>query len=309
MTEADRPVVTVTPNPALDITYEVDTLTLGQSHRVTRVLDRAGGKGINVARVVRALGGTATVVAPFGGDTGQSMTRTLRHDGFEVCPVPVAAETRRTVTVVSGGEATVLNEPGRALGPDEWEAVLNAAARATDAAVAVAVSGSMPSGAPDDLHTRLIEQTRAAGVPVVVDTSGRALLSAAEAGPDLLKPNVDELRETTGTDDVEAGARALLSRGALRVVVSLGADGIAAFSGDEAWRVRPVPGIIGNPTGAGDAVVAALCQGIAAGVEWPGVLTRAAALGAAAVLADAAGEVDLAAYERFLTARVVERFN
>lgn len=304
-------IVTVTPNPALDVTYEVDALQPGHSHRVARVLERPGGKGVNVARVVRALGGTTAVVAPFGGATGEGMAGALRRDGLAVWPVPVAAETRRTVTVVAGGEATALNEPGRALSGAEWAALEAAAGNALDGAGALVVSGSTPPDTPGDLHQRLIEQARRRGVPVVVDTSGPALLSAAEAAPDLVKPNIDEVRAATGAHDVAVAARMLLERGARRVVVSLGADGIVGFDGPgahDAWRVAAVPDVAGNPTGAGDAVVAALSVGLIAGVPWPDVLARATALGAAAVLAQAAGEVDLAAYERFLPTLTAERF-
>lgn len=309
MTASARPVVSVTPNPALDITYEVDDLRVGQSHRVSRVRERAGGKGINVARVVRALGEPAVVVAPFGGRTGDALLHSLRADGFEVAAVPVDAETRRTVTVVSGGEATALNEAGPALSAPDWDDVVGVTGRALEAPGALVVSGSTPPGTPPDLHARLIEHARRAGVPVVVDTSGPALLRAAVAGPDLVKPNVDELRAATGETDVVVAAHSLLERGARQVVVSLGGDGLAGFAaGAQPWRVRAVPGLTGNPTGAGDAVVAALALGLVAGTPWPEVLVRATALGAAAVLADVAGDVDLAAYERFRPTLTAERY-
>ncbi|WP_205741100.1 1-phosphofructokinase family hexose kinase [Haloactinopolyspora alba] len=300
--------MTVTPNPALDVTYQVDALRVGRSHRVHRVIERAGGKGVNVARVVRALDGNAVVVAPFGGVTGSALETSLRADGFDVRPVPVAAQTRRTVTVVADGEATALNEPGRALAPEEWVAVENAVADAAVAGDVAVISGSTPRDAPRDLHARLIERARLAGAATVVDTSGPSLLAAAEAAPALVKPNADELREATGEPDVTTAAHILLDRGARSVVVSLGADGLAGFDGTAAWRVAPVPGLAGNPTGAGDAVVAALALSMSDGTPWPDALVRATACGAAAVPADAAGKIDLGAYARFLPTLTAERF-
>lgn len=298
-------VVCVTPNPAADVTYRVTSLLPGASHRVGDVLERPGGKGVNVARVLHALGVPAVVVAPLGGRAGAGLAEALRAGGHAVRPVPVAAETRRTVTVVDDtGAATAFNEPGRALTDAEWSAVVAAVAEELADAVALGVSGSLAAGAPGDLLPRLVATARAAGVPTVADTSGPALLSVAAAGPALGKPNADELAEALpGDDGVSGAAGRLLALGAERVVVSLGADGllgVSAAGGGAGWRVAGVPGVAGNPTGAGDATVAALVRGLVTGASWPEVLADAAALGAAAVLAPAAGEVDRAAFERFL---------
>ncbi|TDC51654.1 1-phosphofructokinase [Jiangella ureilytica] len=306
-------VVCVTPNPAVDVTYRVGSLVPGASHRVSDPVERPGGKGVNVARVLHALGVPAVVVAPLGGPAGAGLAEALRAGGHAVRPVPVAAETRRTVTVVDdAGAATAFNEPGRALSADEWPAVVAAVTEELADAVALVVSGSLPAGAPDDLLPRLVAAARAAGVPAVADTSGPALLSVAGSGPALVKPNADELAEALpGDDGVSGAAGRLLALGARRVVVSLGADGLLGLGGSggdgAVWRVAGVPGVSGNPTGAGDATVAALVRGLVAGTPWPEVLADAAALGAAAVLAAAAGEVDLAAYERFLPTLHAER--
>ncbi|SDU44620.1 1-phosphofructokinase family hexose kinase [Jiangella alkaliphila] len=301
-------VVCVTPNPAVDVTYRVPELIPGASHRVADGLERAGGKGVNVARVLRAIGVPAVVVAPVGGPGGRWLAETLADGGLATRAVPVAAETRRTVTVVDdSGAATAFNEPGRPLTSGEWSAVVAAVTEELAGASALVVSGSLPEGAPDDLLPRLVAAAHAAGVPAVADTSGPALLSAAEAGPALLKPNAEELAAAVPGDVVEAAGR-LLALGAGRVVVSQGADGLLGLTGDgDTWRVAAVPGVSGNPTGAGDATVAALVRGLVTGAPWPDVLADAAALGAAAVLSAAAGEVDLAAYARFLPTLHAER--
>lgn len=301
-------VVCVTPNPAVDVTYRVPAVATGASHRVADVLERPGGKGVNVARVLRALGVPAVVVAPLGGPGGRWLAETLTAGGLGVRAVPVAAPTRRTVTVVDDtGAATAFNEPGRALSAGDWSALVAAVTEELAGADALVVSGSLPAGAPDDLLPRLIAAARAAGLPAVADTSGPALLSAAGAGPALLKPNAEELAAVLPGPATDA-ARRLLALGAARVVVSQGADGLLGLTGDgEAWRVVGVPGVGGNPTGAGDATVAALVRGLIGGTPWPDVLADAAALGAAAVLTPAAGEVDLAAYARFLPTLHAER--
>lgn len=279
-------IVAVTPNPALDLTYELPELRPGQAHRVRAVHARAGGKGVNVARVLAALGHEVLVVAPVGGPAGDAVRADLDAAGLPHALAPCAGETRRTVTVVAGGEATLLNEPGPALTPDEWAGL---EARIPAGAGVVVISGSLPPGVDAGALARMA----ARDVPVIVDTSGEALRRAAPYAW-AVKPNAAELAAVTGTDDPVAGARALR---AANVVVSLGADGLLAVAGDEVHRVPPPAVVAGNPTGAGDAVVAALAAGV--GTPWPELLEDAAALSAAAVLSPVAGSYDPAAYEGF----------
>jgi tagatose 6-phosphate kinase len=280
-------IVTVTPNLALDVTYELPELRPGHAHRVRAVGSRAGGKGVNVARVLRSLGHEVMVLGLAGGPTGDAVREDLDAAGLPHDLVPCAGETRRTVTVVADGEATLLREPGPVIAPDEWAAL---EARIPEADVLV-VSGSLPPGVDGEAVARLA----ARDVPVIVDTSGEALRRSAPYAW-AVKPNAEELAAATGTDDPVAGARML---GARTVVVSMGADGLLAVTGDEVHRVAPPRVVTGNPTGAGDAVVAALAAG--AGSPWPALLADAAALSAAAVLAPLAGSYDSAAYEGFRT--------
>jgi tagatose 6-phosphate kinase len=139
----------------------------------------------------------------------------------------------------------------------------------------------------------------------VVDADGPALAHALDARPDVIKPNAEELRSAAGRDDPEEAARALHERGASAVVASLGPLGLLAVGDKGNWRAEPPERITGNPTGAGDAVVAAIAAGLAAGDGWPEILREAVALSAATVLHPQAGGFDLAARERFRrTARV-----
>ncbi len=282
-------IVTVTPNPALDITYELPELRPGHAHRVRSVHSRAGGKGVNVARVLAALGHEVLVLGLAGGATGDAVRADLDAAGIAHDLVPCAGETRRTVTLVDGGSATLLNEPGPVISLDDWSALV---ARVPDADVLV-ISGSLPPGLDEDAVARL---AAAYDAPVIVDTSGEPLRRAAPYAW-AVKPNAEELAALTGTDDPVAGARALRAGGT--VVVSLGAEGLLAVTGDGVHRTAPPEVVSGNPTGAGDAVVAALAAGV--GTPWPALLNDAVALSAAAVLSPVAGSYDPAAYEGFRT--------
>ncbi|HEY9412088.1 MAG TPA: hexose kinase [Jiangellaceae bacterium] len=302
-------IVTVTPNPAVDVTYTVDALVPGGSHRVRDVVERAGGKGLNVARVLQALGEPVMSVAPLGGSGGELIRAELARAGLPLRAVPIAGSTRRTVAVTTAAtsyaetahaSATLFNEPGPRLSSAECADLEREVAAALIDASVLVVSGSAPPGVPPELYANLVEAARRAGVAAIVDTSGPGLLAAADAGASLVKPNAEELREATGRRDVVAAADELVHRGAGRVVVSLGADGLLGIAPEGRWRVPGVPAVRGNPTGAGDAVVAVLAAGVTRGTPWPDALVRAAAIGAAAVLAPVAGAVDLAAFRRFL---------
>ncbi len=156
----------------------------------------------------------------------------------------------------------------------------------------VVASGSLPPGIPTDAYAAVVRLAHEAGALGVVDTSAAPLLAALEAGPDLVKPNRDELAEVTGETDPVAGARLLLERGAREVVVSAGADGLLDVTvTGEVWRAALDAPLAGNPTGAGDAAVAALAAGLAEGRTARESLADAVAWSAAAVLHPLAGHV------------------
>lgn len=196
------------------------------------------------------------------------------------------------------GLTSLFAEPGPALTSGEWSALMDRVDRHLARTSVLVCSGSFPayvdkSGLTRSAPARLVEMAKAAGRPVVVDTSGPGLVAAANAGASVLKPNAQELREVVGLDDLHAGARALCSAGAGAVVVSAGEDGlIAATAAGKAWCARPPFRVDGNPTGAGDAVVAALAYGLSTGASWPELLTLSVAWSAAAVAAPVAGEID-----------------
>lgn len=285
-------IVTVTPNPALDLTWEIDRIEIGGTHRANTGAVRAGGKGLNVARVAHAQGFEVRALTTFGGATGAELRDELAQSGVPNLLVPVAAPTRRSIAWVdrSLGDTTIVNERGANPSAEEW-AAFKAVVRAEAATASVLViSGSFPPGAPSTLLPELI--AAGSGRPVIVDTSGPALLTAADAGATVLKPNRAELAEATGLSDPIAGAGELLRRGAKLVLLSLGAEGMYAVTADQVLRARLPEPLGGNPTGAGDAAVAAAATLLADGDSDPEtILRRATAWSAAAVLMPLAGEI------------------
>lgn len=299
-------VLTVTPNPAVDVTYTVAGVTLGASHRVPTPLYRAGGKGLNVSRVAHQLGHPTLVVSTAGGPTGEQLRQDLEAAGLPHHLVPVAAATRRTVALVdtdASNTTSIFNETGPALTTAEWRALAAAVvenlagAQTSDGVLSPGVlvgSGSLPEQAPADFYPALVALAHSAGVPAIIDTSGGAMVDAAKAGADLLKPNHHELMVAVGEVGLVAAARKLLDFGAQRVLVSVGEEGMLAFSSGTSGYLQaklPRP-LVGNPTGAGDAAVSAAAVVLAGGESsLLDILRHATAWSAAAVLMPGAGEI------------------
>ncbi|MXM67593.1 hexose kinase [Streptomyces sp. HUCO-GS316] len=296
-------ILTVTLNTALDITYRVPALRTHAAHRVSEVTERPGGKGLNVARVLAAVGHEVTVTGFTGGATGRVVQEQLSAvAGVVDALVPVAGATRRTIAVMDDrtGDTTQLNEPGPTVTSAEWAAFQEVYGELLPSVSAVALCGSLPPGVPVGAYAGLIRTARAAGVPVLLDTSGEPLRRGVAARPDVVKPNAEELAELTGSHEPVRGAMDARRRGAHAVVASLGADGLLAVTPEGRWRATPPTRVRGNPTGAGDSAVAGLLSGLAEHLPWPDRLARALALSTASVLAPVAGEFIRSVYEELL---------
>ncbi|NEA10792.1 1-phosphofructokinase family hexose kinase, partial [Streptomyces sp. SID10692] len=224
-------ILTVTPNPSLDRTYELPGLTRGAVLRAAADRVDPGGKGVNVSRAVAAAGHRTVAVAPTGGPEGALLTRLLGDLGIEAAGVPVAGNTRVNVTLVEpDGTLTKVNAAGPELSPAEAEDVLEAVRAHAPAADWIACCGSLPRGLPPRWYAELVERSHRAGARIALDTSGAALTAALEQRPDVVKPNVQELAEAVGrplstVGDALKAAEELRGRGARSVLASLGADG------------------------------------------------------------------------------------
>jgi 1-phosphofructokinase family hexose kinase len=295
-------------SPAVDITYVLDKLNHGEVNRVKSIEKRPGGKSVNVARVADALGGGSRLVLPLGGGNGRWIAAELARQEIGVVEISIGAETRQAVTVFDG-DATVINEPASPLSESELRSVeTSLIAEFDEANNSIAsgkknifvISGSIPVGVSGDYIVGLIRKAEERGISSLVDVSGSALLAAASAKPFLLKPNREELIEATGEASVELAVARLQSLGAKNVFVTDGSNGSTWFSetGD-VIEVATVQVLEGNPTGAGDASLAAMCVGFENEKPLPEILLDSAAAGAAAVLAPVAGEIDLETYKSF----------
>jgi 1-phosphofructokinase len=260
-------IVTLTPNPSLDRTLELDLLLHGAVNRTTGGRVDPGGKGVNVSRALAAHGVKTTTVLPLGGPDGDRLADLLTGLGIDVRAVPVAGDVRSNITITeAGGLTTKLNEPGPVLSPAELETLTRTVLDCAYPDTWIVGCGSLPGGTPVEFFADLVAPLHARGAHVVVDTSNdalRAVLTPApgRALPDLVKPNREELTDAVGRPlralgDVVDAARTVFDRGVGVVLASLGTDGAilvdsAGATHAEARITRPR-----STVGAGDAFLA-----------------------------------------------------
>lgn len=230
-------IVSVTLNPSLDRTLEIEHLGRGDVLRTSAPTLEAGGKGVNVTRALSANGIPSVAVLPVGGSEGAELAALLQAGGIEARLVPVSGRTRSNISLVEpDGTVTKLNEPGTELSGSEFAALLAAVAGVRSAGDWVVVSGSVPPGFGAAQAMELAAAV--SGANLAVDTSGDALEHLLAASPRLIKPNRAELAELTGMEigslsDVVDAAKGVIDRGVELVLVSLGADGAVLVGADD----------------------------------------------------------------------------
>lgn len=269
-------IVTVTPNPSIDRTIEIDRLERGALIRARRSSAEAAGKGINVSCALAAQGVATVAVLPLAAETATTYLGLLA-EATPVAAVPIAGSIRINVSLIEAdGTVTKVNEPGPALAAGDADALLSAAGAVRDAAWILGC-GSLPPGAPFNFYARLAA-LGSADRRVAVDASGEALTAAVSAGVALVKPNRAELEGLVGRTlstlgDVLAAARTLIDRGCDAVLVSLGADGALYVDAEAAVHAEaPIDDPV-NTVGAGDALLAGF---VAAGGRGAGLSTAVA---------------------------------
>src|SRR5215469_6353717 len=210
-------ILAVSLNPALDVTHHVPGVDWSGVNRPRQVTVAPGGKALNVARTLRALGSEVLVIGLAGGVTGEAVRAGLAGSGVPGRFAPIAGETRRTFAVVDtrSHDTALFNEPGPAVADGEYREFLVVYENALPGCDAVVLSGSLPPGLPPDTYAGLAARAAAVAVPVVLDAGGPALRYGAAAGPAIAKPNLAELEAAVGRP-VTGRAAAARAAGELR---------------------------------------------------------------------------------------------
>ena len=284
-------IYTVTLNPALDKTVRVPNFAVDQVNRITWLRQDAGGKGINVSKVIAKLGGESTAIVVLAGQTGQWIANALCENNIRVQAITVPGETRTNLKVVDteGGTNTDINEPGPEVTDSVLEQALVDVISKTSAGDIVVLSGSLPRGASVDTYGRWTSALRNAGLKVYLDADGAALSAGLEQKPYFTKPNDHELsamldRELVDVDAIATAASAIVAGGIDTVCVSMGSNGAVYATANEVWYAGPVKVKVGSTVGAGDSVVAAFAFADARGLSAEDTLRLAMATGAANVM-------------------------
>lgn len=285
-------IVTLTPNPAIDVSTSVDEIWPVRKLRCTEARRDPGGGGINVARVVRRLGGLVSAIYPAGGSTGNLLRRLVEREGIQSFAIPVAEETRESFTVLDqkSGQQYRFVLPGSTLSETDWRACLNALETMQTSPPFIVCSGSLPPGMPDDFYARVARFAKARGSKVILDTSGEPLASALREGVYALKPNLRELQEFVNaplTDErswLAAGRRLIESGAAEIIALTLAEKGSLLITRDGALRAN-VPAVeVVSTVGAGDSFVGGLVWALASGHSTDEAFRWGVAAGTAAVL-------------------------
>ncbi|GLH44964.1 phosphofructokinase [Pseudomonas atacamensis] len=282
-------ILTLTLNPALDLTVELSRLDAGQVNRSEEMHTHAAGKGVNVAQVLADLGHQVTVSGFLGEDNQQAFETLFAKRGFVDAFIRVPGETRSNIKVAEqDGRITDINGPGPVVDATAQQALLDRLQQIAPGHDAVVVAGSLPRGVTAQWLRELIERLNALGLKVALDSSGEALRAALQASPWLIKPNTEELAHALGCEVVspiaEAQAAARLhGQGIEHVVISHGADGVNWFSVGSALHATPPKVSVASTVGAGDSLLAGMLHGLLSADTPEQTLRTATAIAAMAV--------------------------
>lgn len=252
-------IYTVTLNPSIDYIVRLETVAVGHVNRMASDDKYAGGKGINVSRVLKRLAIDNTATGFIGGFTGHFITDQLEHEGITTAFVPVSQDTRINVKIKADQE-TEINGQGPVISAQELANLKDQLAHLTSDDVVV-FAGSAPSNLGNQVYKELLPIAKEAGAAIVCDFEGQTLLDSLAYKPLLVKPNNHELEAIfevtlTSLDDIEIYARKILEMGAQNVLISMAGDGALLVTQEAAYFAKPIKGQVKNSVGAGDSMVA-----------------------------------------------------
>jgi 6-phosphofructokinase 2 len=307
-------VITLTFSPALDVATSVDVVTPTRKLRCTAPRQEPGGGGINVARVVQRLGTDAVAVAPLGGDRGRQMAEQLRDEGVTVEQISVDHPIRQSfaVTEQSTGHQYRFVLPPQRLDPGAADRCVNAACDLASSARCIVVSGSIDLPHVGDVLRHIVEAVRP--VPVLIDTSGDALVAALVSGAALVKPSARELADVASRsldteDDIVAAATEVIERSTVEaLLVSIGAGGAVLVRPDRPpIRFRAPTVRVRSTIGAGDSLVGGIAAGLASDPNLIDAIRLGIAAGTAAVLTEGTALCDPAVVDELLLLVAIDR--
>ena len=298
-------ILTVTLNPSVDISYPLETLKIDTVNRVKDVSKTAGGKGLNVTRVLYESGDKVTATGFLGGKIGEFIESELEQSPVSPAFYKISGNTRNCIAILHEGKQTEILEAGPTITADEARDFQEHFRSLMAEADVVSISGSLPAGLPKDYYIQLIEMANQAGNKVVLDCSGAALEAVlkSEFKPTAIKPNNEELSQLLGRevskdlDELKAVLSEPLFDGIEWIIVSLGADGAFAKHWDTFYKVD-IPKIqVVNPVGSGDSTVAGISSALSHQADDVSLLKKANVLGMLNAQEKMTGHVNVENYD------------
>lgn len=294
-------ILTITLNPSVDIAYQLNQFRLDSVNRVEKVQKTAGGKGLNVTRVLKQIGEDVLATGFIGGELGNDVINQLYQNHIKSSFVEISGETRNCIAILHEGQQTEILEQGPTIQEHEALNFIEHLRNLLSKVEVVVISGSLPKGLESDYYVKIVELCKKFGVAVVLDCSGEALKKVLESNekPTVIKPNTEELSQLIGSDvtDENQELQSVLSsqmfQGIEWIVVSLGAKGAFAKHKDKFYRVR-IPKIdVVNPVGSGDSTVAGIAASLAHALPDVELLKNANILGMLNAQEEQTGYVNL----------------
>lgn len=310
-------ILTITMNPSVDISYPLDSLQMDNVNRVSSVSKTAGGKGLNVTRVIAQMNETVKATGIIGGTTGDYILKNLSTEGIQHDFLKIEKESRNCIAILHEGNQTEILESGPIL--DELEGYLfqEKLLRLLDKVSLVTISGSLPKGLSTDYYSSLLSLCTKKSVPVLLDTSGQTLKEAIanKQKPLLIKPNETELSDlvdeelSTSTDDLKSALSHEMFDEIEWIVVSLGAEGAFVKYKDDFYRVA-IPKIdVVNPVGSGDATIAGFAIGLQQNKSVEEVLKTGMTTGMLNTLESKTGSINKENFQKYYDQVQVEKID
>lgn len=292
-------ILTVTLNPSVDVKYTLNRFLIDEVNRVEQVIKTAGGKGLNVSRVLKQLDADVGATGFLGGELGEFIRSELKKEGIYDWFVPISGKTRNCIAIIHEGQQTEILESGPVIQDEEMDLFLSNFSKLLPQVDLVTISGSLPKGVPDDFYQRIIELCSQHEKFVLLDTNGKQLQQSlqGDAKTNLIKPNEEELANFVGKeiqsqhDLLEALADETL-QDIEWIVVSLGAKGAIIKHQESIYEVQ-IPKVQAvNPVGSGDSVLAGFASGISRNLEGTTLMRYGIAMGVLNAMEEKTGYIN-----------------
>lgn len=297
-------ILTITLNPAVDISYKLDLLAIDTVNRVEDVSKTAGGKGLNVARVLKQLGQDVAASGFLGGSLGSYIRSQVNITGIHDYFIDIDEDTRNCIAVIHEGKQTEILENGPTISGDETALFLEKFVEYVQKVKIVTISGSLPKGLPTDFYVKLLEIADKYNTSVLLDTNGVLLISAITSPykPYLIKPNEEEFADLLGvksiseTQIIEALATPRFSD-IPWIVVTRGAEGAIIKHAHTLYRAKAPKIEVVNPVGSGDSVIAGFSSGFYRDLGVKETIKYGLAMGVLNALEEKTGHIDISKVE------------